>query len=111
MMLTRSKERIAIDCLHCGHCSSVSVEKLPYFGLSPDASLVEFDARRLGRGRSNIDFGHPKVAFRDPAGHGAIILGALLSQDQRKLADVGCQKNFLGLFGADFQGDRLGNGG
>ena len=45
MMLTRSKERIAIDCLHCGHCSSVSVEKLPYFGLSPDASLVEFTKR------------------------------------------------------------------
>ena len=45
MTLTRTRERIAIDCLSCGHCTSVSVEKLPYFGLSPAASLVEFTKR------------------------------------------------------------------
>ena len=25
--------RIAIDCLKCGHCTSVAEEKLTYFGL------------------------------------------------------------------------------
>ena len=45
MNTPRSKERIAIDCLNCGHCNSVSVEKMPYFGLPPDASLVEFTKR------------------------------------------------------------------
>jgi hypothetical protein len=37
--------RIAIDCLNCGHCSSVAEEKLPYFGLEPDASLVTLSKR------------------------------------------------------------------
>jgi hypothetical protein len=32
--------RIAIDCLKCGHATSVSEDKLPYFGLEPGASLV-----------------------------------------------------------------------
>ena len=45
MTLTRTRERIAIDCLSCGHCTSVLVENLPYFGLSPAASLVEFTKR------------------------------------------------------------------
>ena len=43
--MTRNKERIAIDCLNCGHCTSVSVEKLPYFGLPHDASLVQLTKR------------------------------------------------------------------
>jgi hypothetical protein len=37
--------RIAIDCLKCRHCASVSEEKLPYFGLEPGASLVTFSKR------------------------------------------------------------------
>ena len=37
--------RIAIDCLTCGHCASVSEEKLPYFGLEPNASLVTLSKR------------------------------------------------------------------
>ena len=45
MSLTRSNERIAIDCLSCGHCSSVSVDKLSYFGLPPDVSLVQLTKR------------------------------------------------------------------
>ena len=32
--------RIAIDCLSCGHRTSVPEEKLPYFELEPDSSLV-----------------------------------------------------------------------
>jgi hypothetical protein len=38
--------RIAIDCLKCGHCTSVSADKLLYFGLEPNASLVTL-AKRL----------------------------------------------------------------
>ena len=37
--------RIAIDCLKCGHCTSVAEEKLTYFGLSPDTSLVTLSKR------------------------------------------------------------------
>jgi hypothetical protein len=37
--------RIAIDCLTCGHCASVSEERLPHFGLEPQASLVTLSKR------------------------------------------------------------------
>jgi DNA-directed RNA polymerase subunit RPC12/RpoP len=37
--------RIAIDCLKCGHCTSVSVDKLPAFGLEPETSLVTLTKR------------------------------------------------------------------
>ena len=37
--------RIAIDCLKCGHCTSISEEKLPAFGLEPKASLVTLTKR------------------------------------------------------------------
>jgi hypothetical protein len=37
--------RIAIDCLKCGHRTSVSEQKLPYFGLEPNASLVTLSRR------------------------------------------------------------------
>jgi len=37
--------RIAIDCLKCGHCASVSEEKLPFFGLEPGVSLVSLSKR------------------------------------------------------------------
>jgi hypothetical protein len=37
--------RIAIDCLKCGHCVSMSEQKLPYFGLQPTASLVTLSKR------------------------------------------------------------------
>ena len=47
MISTRGKERIAIDCLNCGHATSVSAEKLPYFGLSPDVSLVQLTKRLM----------------------------------------------------------------
>jgi hypothetical protein len=40
MTLTRGRERIAIDCL-----SSVSADKLPYFGLPPDVSLAQLTKR------------------------------------------------------------------
>jgi hypothetical protein len=39
------KVRIAIDCLNCGHCASISEAKLPYFGLKPDTSLVTLTKR------------------------------------------------------------------
>jgi hypothetical protein len=32
--------RIAIDCLKCGHCTSIPEEKLSDFGLEPKSSLV-----------------------------------------------------------------------
>jgi len=35
--------RIAIDCLKCGHCTSVAEENLPYFGLEPNTSLVHLE--------------------------------------------------------------------
>jgi hypothetical protein len=37
--------RIAIDCLNCGHCTSVAEEKLPAFGLEPKASFVTLTKR------------------------------------------------------------------
>jgi hypothetical protein len=37
--------RIAIDCLKCGHCTSVAEEKLPAFGLEPNSSLVILSKR------------------------------------------------------------------
>jgi hypothetical protein len=37
--------RIAIDCLKCGHCASVSEDKLPFFGLEPNSSLVTLSKR------------------------------------------------------------------
>ena len=49
MMLTRSKERIAIDCLTCGHRTSVSQDKLPYFGLAADAALATLTKRLVCR--------------------------------------------------------------
>jgi hypothetical protein len=39
-------KRIAIECLSCGHCTSISEERLKAFGLSPDAPIVKF-IRRL----------------------------------------------------------------
>jgi RNase P subunit RPR2 len=47
MTLMRSNERIAIDCLNCGHCSSVSAEKQRYFGLPPDVSLAQLTKRLI----------------------------------------------------------------
>ena len=32
--------RIALDCLSCGHASSVAEEKLPLLGLASDVSLA-----------------------------------------------------------------------
>jgi len=37
--------RIAIDCLNCGHCTSVSQDKLSHFGLDPDVTLVTLSRR------------------------------------------------------------------
>ena len=45
--MMRSDERIAIDCLNCGHCSSVSAENLRYFGLPPDVSLAQLTKRLI----------------------------------------------------------------
>jgi ATP dependent DNA ligase C terminal region len=39
-------KRIAIGCLSCGHCTSISEERLKAFGLSPDAPIVKL-IRRL----------------------------------------------------------------
>lgn len=39
--------RIAIDCLRCGHCTSMAEEKLPDFGLEPRASLVTLSKRLI----------------------------------------------------------------
>ena len=41
-----SMKRIAIECLTCGHCTSISEERLKAFGLSPDAPIAKF-IRRL----------------------------------------------------------------
>src|SRR5262245_36906610 len=41
--------RIAIDCLRCGHCASISEEKLPHFGLEPNSSLVTITKRLICR--------------------------------------------------------------
>jgi hypothetical protein len=37
--------RIAIDCLNCGHCTSVSQAKLSHFGLDPNVTLVTLSKR------------------------------------------------------------------
>jgi hypothetical protein len=37
--------RIAMDCLRCGHCTSISEEKLLDFGLQPNTSLVTLSKR------------------------------------------------------------------
>ena len=34
------QNRIAIDCLNCGHSTSLAEDKLEHFGLPHDASLV-----------------------------------------------------------------------
>ena len=39
-------KRIAVECLRCGHCSSIPEERLRTFGLSPDAPIAKF-IRRL----------------------------------------------------------------
>ena len=39
--------RIAIDCLNCGHCTSVAEQKLPYFGLEPGVSLVTLSRKLI----------------------------------------------------------------
>ena len=39
--------RIAIDCLKCGHCTSMPEERLLDFGLPPRASLVTFSKRLI----------------------------------------------------------------
>ena len=44
-----SEVRIAIDCLHCGHCTSVSQDKLSYFGLPADAPLATLTKRLVCR--------------------------------------------------------------
>jgi hypothetical protein len=36
----RMSQRIAIECLSCGHCGSLAERELPRFGLAEDASLV-----------------------------------------------------------------------
>ncbi len=36
---------LAIDCLKCGHCISVSLGKVTYFGLQPNTSLVTLSKR------------------------------------------------------------------
>jgi hypothetical protein len=41
--------RIAIDCLNCGHCTSVSQDKLSRFGLDPDVTLVTLSRRLICR--------------------------------------------------------------
>jgi hypothetical protein len=38
--------RIAVECLSCGHCSSIPEERLKAFGISPDAPIAKF-IRRL----------------------------------------------------------------
>ena len=42
-----STARIAMDCLKCGHCTSMSEEKLSEFGLAPQASLVLLSRRLI----------------------------------------------------------------
>ena len=37
--------RIAIDCLNCGHCTSVSQDRLSHFGLDSDVTLVTLSKR------------------------------------------------------------------
>ena len=37
--------RIAIDCLNCGHCTSVSQDQLSRFGLDPNVTLVTLSKR------------------------------------------------------------------
>ena len=44
-----SEVRIAIDRLNCGHCTSVSQDKLPYFGLPADAPLATLTKRLVCR--------------------------------------------------------------
>ena len=39
--------RIAIDCLKCGHCTSMAEEKLPAFGLAAGTSLVTLTKRLI----------------------------------------------------------------
>ena len=41
--------RIAIDCLNCGHATSVPEERLPDFGLEPKSSLVTLSKRLVCR--------------------------------------------------------------
>jgi hypothetical protein len=38
-------KRIALECLRCGHCSSIPEERLRTFGLSPDAPIAKFIQR------------------------------------------------------------------
>ena len=42
--------RIAIDCLKCGHCTSIAEEKLVYFGIEPRCSLVRLSKRLVCKG-------------------------------------------------------------
>ena len=44
-ILGMSQYRIAIDCLSCGHCTSLAEDKLPDFGLQPNTSLVTLTKR------------------------------------------------------------------
>ena len=39
------QRRIAIDCLNCGHCTSLAEAKLAAFGLEADAPLVTLTRR------------------------------------------------------------------
>ena len=41
--------RIAIDCLSCGHCASLSEEQLQQHGFEPGGSLVTLSKRLVCR--------------------------------------------------------------
>ena len=40
-------QRIAIECLSCGHCGSLAERDLPRFGLAEDTSLVLLTKRLI----------------------------------------------------------------
>jgi hypothetical protein len=40
-----SVRRIAVDCLKCGHCGSLSEDALLQYGLPPDAPLATLTKR------------------------------------------------------------------
>jgi len=60
-------DAIAIDCLKCGHCNSMSEENLPEWGLEAGASLVTLSKRLICSKRGS----KPVQTFRyveDPDG-------------------------------------------
>jgi hypothetical protein len=40
-----SRQHIVIECLHCGHCASMSESVLPDYGVRPDAPIASFIKR------------------------------------------------------------------